>query len=85
MTLLLTAHDVLAQANDAGITSTGEAIAFRIFGPIALGAALGMVFARHAVHCALLLALTMFSLAILYVIQQAPFLGSRRSSSTPAP
>lgn len=72
MSLVFAAHDVLAQAGD---TSTGEAITFWIFGPIALAAALGMVFARHAVHCALLLVLTMFSLAVLYVIQQAPFLG----------
>ncbi|MET0188139.1 MAG: NADH-quinone oxidoreductase subunit J [Pseudonocardia sediminis] len=76
MSTLATAADaVLAQGGVDALTSTGEAVAFWIFGPIALAAALGMVFARHAVHCALLLALTMFSLAILYVIQQAPFLG----------
>ena len=75
MSALAVADQVLAQAGAAGLTSTGEAITFWIFGPIALAAALGMIFARHAVHAALLLALTMFSLAVLYVIQQAPFLG----------
>src|SRR2546423_57989 len=55
--------------------STAEAIAFWILGPVALLGALGLVFARNAVHSALFLALTMFSLGILYLVQQAPFLG----------
>ena len=42
--------NVLAQA--AGAVSTGEAITFWILGPIALAGALGMVFARNAVHSA---------------------------------
>ncbi|SFM56858.1 NADH-quinone oxidoreductase subunit J [Pseudonocardia ammonioxydans] len=63
----------LAQA--AGEVSTGEAIAFWILGPVALAGALGLVFARHAVHAALLLVLTMFSIAVLYLVQTAPFLG----------
>ena len=37
-------------------------------------AALGMLFARKAVHAALLLAVVMISLAILYAVQDAPFL-----------
>ena len=65
---------VLAQAVD-NTTTVGEAIMFWIFGPIAIAAALAMVFARHAVHSALFLVLTMFSLAVLYVVNQAPFLG----------
>ncbi|MFC4942595.1 NADH-quinone oxidoreductase subunit J [Pseudonocardia sp. GCM10023141] len=68
---------VLAQA-PAGATdtvSTGEAIVFWILGPVALAGALGMVLARNAVHSALLLAATMLSLAVLYIVQQAPFLG----------
>ena len=43
--------------------------------------ALGMVFARNAVHSALCLAGTMFSLAVLYMIQNAPFL----DDGTPLP
>jgi NADH-quinone oxidoreductase subunit J len=68
---------VLAQAADqgGGIVSTGEAVVFWILGPVALASALAMVFARNAVHSALFLAATMLSLAVLYMIQQAPFLG----------
>ena len=66
---------VLAQgAADAGV-STGEAIAFWILGPLALAGALGMIFARNAVHSALWLVLTMLSLGVLYMVQSAPFLG----------
>jgi NADH-quinone oxidoreductase subunit J len=34
-----------------------------------------MIFARNAVHSALFLVLTMLSLGVLYMVQQAPFLG----------
>src|SRR5690606_11351122 len=37
-------------------------------------AALGMLFARKAVHAALLLAVVMISLALMYLVQDAPFL-----------
>ena len=59
----------------ASHVSTGEAIAFWILGPIALAGALGMLFSRNAVHSALWLVLTMLSLGVLYMVQQAPFLG----------
>jgi NADH-quinone oxidoreductase subunit J len=52
-----------------------EAVAFWILGPIALAGALGMVFARNAVHSALCLAGTMLSLGFLYMAQGALFLG----------
>ena len=55
--------------------STGESVSFWVLGPIALLGALGMIFARNAVHSALFLVLTMLSLGILYMVQQAPFLG----------
>jgi NADH-quinone oxidoreductase subunit J len=57
------------------VVSTGEAVAFWILGPIALAGALGMVFARNAVHSAMCLAVTMLSLGALYMAQGAPFLG----------
>ncbi len=57
------------------MTSQGEAVLFWILGPLAVVGALGLVFARKAVHSALLLAATMLSLAILYLAQDAPFLG----------
>jgi NADH-quinone oxidoreductase subunit J len=66
----------LAQAGgEVAKVATGEAIMFWILGPLAVGGALGMIFARNAVHSALFLVLTMLSLGIIYMIQQAPFLG----------
>jgi NADH-quinone oxidoreductase subunit J len=49
-------------------------IAFWILAPIMTIAALGMVFVRKAVHAALLLAVVMMSLAVLYAALDAPFL-----------
>lgn len=48
--------------------------AFWILAPVMVLAAIGMVLVRKAVHCALLLAVVMISLAILYAVQDAPFL-----------
>jgi NADH-quinone oxidoreductase subunit J len=56
-------------------TSGGEAWLFWIAGPLAVVAALFMVFARKAVHSALALALVMILLAVFYITQHAPFLG----------
>jgi NADH-quinone oxidoreductase subunit J len=39
-----------------------------------VAAALGILFARKAVHAAMLLAIVMISLALLYLVQDAPFL-----------
>ena len=49
-------------------------IAFWILAPIMVAAALGILFARKAVHAALLLAVVMVGLAVLYALQDAPFL-----------
>ena len=49
-------------------------IAFYILAPIMVLAALGILFVRKAVHAALLLAVVMISLAILYAALEAPFL-----------
>ena len=49
-------------------------IAFWILAPIMVLAALGILFVRKAVHAALLLAVVMIGLAILYLVQDAPFL-----------
>ena len=48
--------------------------AFWILAPVMVLAALGLVFARKAVHGALCLAVVMLSLAVLYAAQGAPFL-----------
>ena len=47
---------------------------FWILAPIMVLAALGILFVRKAVHAALLLAVVMISLAVLYLTLQAPFL-----------
>ena len=49
-------------------------IAFWALAPIMVVAAIGVVFARKAVHSALMLAVVMISLAVLYAAQDAPFL-----------
>lgn len=66
--------NALAQAA-AGAVTTGEAVVFWILAPIALAGALGVIFARNAVHSALMLVLTMSCLAVFYIVQSAPFLG----------
>ncbi len=48
--------------------------AFWILAPLMVLAALGLVFAKKAVHGALCLAVVMISLAVLYAVQEAPFL-----------
>lgn len=54
---------------------TAEAVAFWVLGAIALAGAIGVVAAPKAVYSALFLASTMIALAILYVVQDALFLG----------
>jgi NADH-quinone oxidoreductase subunit J len=49
-------------------------IAFWILAPLMVLAALGMVLSRKAVHSAIMLAAVMIALAILYAVQEAPFL-----------
>ncbi|WP_370290534.1 NADH-quinone oxidoreductase subunit J [Nocardioides sp.] len=48
--------------------------AFWVLAPIMVLAALGILFVRKAVHAALLLAVVMISLAVLYAVLEAPFL-----------
>src|SRR5918995_999914 len=47
---------------------------FWILAPLMVAAALGILFVRKAVHAALLLAVVMISLALLYAVLDAPFL-----------
>jgi NADH-quinone oxidoreductase subunit J len=58
----------------AGGTSLHEAVVFWILAPLAVLAALGLVFVRSAVHAAVLLAVVMLSLAAFYTAEAAPFL-----------
>jgi NADH-quinone oxidoreductase subunit J len=58
----------------AGAAATTQAITFWVLAIGSVGAALGMVLARKAVHCAVLLAVVMLTLAIMYAMLGAPFL-----------
>jgi NADH-quinone oxidoreductase subunit J len=68
----MTGH--LLAAGPSFAASITEEVAFWILAVVAVGAGLGMIMARKAVHCAILLAVVMLSLAILYATQGAPFL-----------
>jgi NADH-quinone oxidoreductase subunit J len=57
------------------MTSTGEAVLFWVLAPISVVAAMGLLFARKAVHAAIGVALVMVNLGIFYIAQQAQFLG----------
>ena len=53
---------------------TTRIVTFWVLAIIAVAAGLGMVLARRAVHCAVLLAVVMLSLSVLYAMLGAPFL-----------
>lgn len=57
------------------MTSTAEAVTFWIVGTLAVLGAIGVVVATKAVYSALFLAITMINLAVLYIAQDAVFLG----------
>jgi len=57
------------------VTSTAEAAFFWVLGPLAVIAALALVFARKAVHAAIGMAVTMTILGVFYLMQKADFLG----------
>ncbi|MET7398297.1 NADH-quinone oxidoreductase subunit J [Dactylosporangium sp. NPDC005572] len=59
----------------AGDVKGGEAVAFWILAPFAVIGAIGMVWARNAVHSALFLVITMLCLGVFYVLQAGPFIG----------
>jgi NADH-quinone oxidoreductase subunit J len=59
----------------AGGVTTGEAVTFWLLAPIALAGAIGMVWARNAVHSAMFLACTMLVLGVFYILQAGPFIG----------
>jgi NADH-quinone oxidoreductase subunit J len=49
-------------------------VMFWILAVLAVSAGIGMILVRQAVHCALMLAVVMLSLAVMYAMQGAPFL-----------
>ncbi len=66
---------MIAEQLQNGQVPLGEAVAFWILAPISVLGALGTVLLRNAVHSALSLVATMFSLGAFYLIEQGPFLG----------
>ncbi|MEU9887189.1 NADH-quinone oxidoreductase subunit J [Sphaerisporangium sp. NPDC051017] len=52
----------------------GETITFWVLAVVSVAAAFGLVFSRKAVYSALMLGVVMLSLAVLYAVQDAPFL-----------
>ena len=57
------------------MTGLGEQVLFWVLAPISVMAALGLVFAKKAVHAAIAMALVMINLGIFYIAQEADFLG----------
>jgi NADH-quinone oxidoreductase subunit J len=57
------------------MTGTGEQVLFWVLGPISVLAALGLLFAKKAVHAAIGMALVMINLGIFYIANEADFLG----------
>jgi NADH-quinone oxidoreductase subunit J len=57
------------------MTGLGEQIMFWVLAPISVLGALGLIFAKKAVHAALGMALVMINLGVFYIAQQADFLG----------
>jgi NADH-quinone oxidoreductase subunit J len=68
----VSAHIMLA----AGGSSAGATVTFWLLAIVAVAAALRMILSPRAVHCAVLLAVVMLSLAILYATAGAPFLAA---------
>lgn len=55
--------------------SVGEGILFWVLAPIMIVGAMGLLFAKKAVHAALAMAIVMVGLGVTYFGQEAPFLG----------
>jgi NADH-quinone oxidoreductase subunit J len=68
----MVSHQVLAAA---GELKGGEAAIFWILAPVAVLCAIGMVWARNAVHSALFLVVTMMCIGVFYIVQAGPFIG----------
>src|SRR3954467_8783385 len=56
--------------------ATVDALVFLACAVIVLGGALGVILARNPVHSALMLVMTLFGVAVLFVSQQAHFLAA---------
>jgi NADH-quinone oxidoreductase subunit J len=65
---------VLAAAGGTNLDPIYSKAMFWILAVLAVSAGIGMILVRQAVHCALMLAVVMLSLAVMYAMQGAPFL-----------
>lgn len=71
----VTASMALLASEPAARTSTAEAVVFWVLGALVMISALGVVISSRAVYSAVFLASTMIDLAVLYMAQDAIFLG----------
>jgi len=69
-------HLILANggAHGTNLDPIFDQVLFWILAVLAVCAALAMILVRQAVHCALMLAVVMLSLAVMYAMEGAPFL-----------
>jgi NADH-quinone oxidoreductase subunit J len=67
-------HTIAAAGGGTNADVITRETLYWILAVLATGAALGMIMVRRAVHCALMLAVVMLSLATMYAMQGAPFL-----------
>jgi NADH-quinone oxidoreductase subunit J len=67
-------HVLLAAGSGTNLDPIYSKGLFWVLAVLSVGAAITMIFMRQAVHCALMLAVVMLSLAVLYAMQGAPFL-----------
>ena len=63
------------ERRECPMTSGGEAVLFWVLAPLSVLGALGLIFAKKAVHAALGMALVMINLGVFYIAQNADFLG----------
>ncbi len=69
-------HVLAAHAGGTNLDPIFGKAAFWILAVLAVCAAIAMICVRQAVHCALMLAIVMLSLALMYAMQGAPFLAA---------
>ncbi|MBO0820743.1 MAG: NADH-quinone oxidoreductase subunit J [Nocardiopsaceae bacterium] len=67
-------HILAAGGGGTNLDADFSQAAFWVLAVASVGAAIAMICVRQAVHCALLLAVVMLSLALMYAMQAAPFL-----------
>jgi len=67
---------VLAAASATGHPSAVDVGVFAVAAAIVLAGAIGVVVARNPVHSALMLVMTLFGIAVLFVLQRDPFLAA---------